>query len=141
MEFHGGISRKLNKSNADSVSDYQKDLRPNTTRSKGFKKRNLEGGEGSGDSNRKKLIDQKFTKGEILRENTKKTGLKSFKEDKKALKKDSNKQIDAKKKTSGQRLYDKQLSIPSHKQVMSSDERTIVKKDGESSASLKSTTD
>ena len=48
----------------------------------GKQKRCLEGGEGSSENSRKMPLDSRFTKGEILRENTKKTGLKSFKEDK-----------------------------------------------------------
>ena len=49
------------------------------------KVRRYEGGQ------RQQPIDPRFTKGELLRENTKKTGLKSFKEDKKSVKKSSSK--------------------------------------------------
>ena len=83
MEFEGGNDKESSKkASIDSESDtlYKKPLKKS---SKSFKKRNLEGGEGSGESTKKKLLDPRFSKGEILRENTKKSGLKSFKEDKK----------------------------------------------------------
>ena len=83
MVFEGGSSKKrqLKKAIADSESDPGIHI-PRHAKSKGFKKRNLEGGS-SGESNKRGLLDPRFSKGEILRENTKKTGLKSFKEDKK----------------------------------------------------------
>ena len=66
----------------DSDSDVTLKI-PRNAPYKGFKKRNLEGGEGSGESTKRNLLDPRFSKGEILRENTKKTGLKKFKEDSK----------------------------------------------------------
>ena len=81
LEMHGGYSadegskvRTLRK--AKHNGDLRKKLRT---------AKYLEGGDESSRSN-KFLLDAKFTKGEILRENTKKTGLKSFKEDKKPKK-------------------------------------------------------
>ena len=90
MDFEGGqMPTRSKKSHIDSESDKQQ-KRPSQNKSK-FRKRNLEGGEGSGESNKKSLLlDQRFTKGEILRENTKKTGLKTYAEDRKHTKKDSN---------------------------------------------------
>ena len=83
MEFEGGNDKQSSKkASIDSESDsIQKKTRKRN--SKSFKKRNLEGGEGSGESTKRNLLDPRFSKGEILRENTKKSGLKSFKEDKK----------------------------------------------------------
>jgi hypothetical protein len=102
MQFNSKSKKKLNKSNPDSVSDYQKDSLPNR-RSKGFRKQNLEGGEGSSDSNKKKLLGNKFNQAEILRENTKKTGLKSFEEDKKTIQKDGDNSLVVKKKNNNQK--------------------------------------
>lgn len=91
MEFEGGSDQKPpKKSSVDSDSDAAIKI-PRNAPYKGFKKRNLEGGEGSGESTKKNLLDPRFSKGEILRENTKKTGLKKFKEDSKKSSKRNNK--------------------------------------------------
>ena len=83
MSFEGGSDDKRpKKASVDSDSDSEVKI-PKNAPYKGFKKRNLEGGEGSGDSTKKNLLDPRFSKGEILRENTKKSGLKKFKEDSK----------------------------------------------------------
>jgi hypothetical protein len=59
-------------------------VKARTKKSKVSRKKIYEGGEGSAASKKGNSLslDPRFSKGEILRENTKKSGLKSFMEDK-----------------------------------------------------------
>lgn len=119
MVFEGGRKKNANKANksnkasTDSVSDHGHE---NPSKSKTIKRRNLEGGEGSGDSHKKNLLDPRFSKGEILRENTKKTGLKSFKEDKKkgSKKGKDSSRGDGSKKSSSKGKTVQEVNIPPH---------------------------
>ena len=72
-----------NDASIDSQGDFSS-IKSRTKKSKVFRKKIYEGGEGSAASKKGNSLslDPRFSKGEILRENTKKSGLKSFMEDK-----------------------------------------------------------